>query len=86
MAKLLNKDPRLYEAERERFLRELRQFHINQRCASKTRTTGFFLRVFFKAKRQPAAQALPPGDGRPRGQAAAGRWGGQGEGERGKQP
>ena len=36
------------------------------------------LRVFFKAKRQPAAQALPPGDGRPRGQAAAGRWGGQG--------
>ena len=46
MAKLLNKDPRLYEAERERFLRELRQFHINQRCASKTRT-GFFLRVFF---------------------------------------
>lgn len=27
---------------------------------------------------QPAAQALPPGDGRPRGQAAAGGWGGQG--------
>ena len=39
MAKLLNKDPQLYEAERERFLRELRQFHLNQRWV--LRSEGF---------------------------------------------
>ena len=42
MAKLLNKDPQLYEAERERFLRELRQFHLNQRWVSRRG----FARVF----------------------------------------
>ena len=52
MAQLLNKDPRLYEAERERFLRELRQFHLNQRCAIVQMGFWRFIvaLVFFKRK------------------------------------
>jgi hypothetical protein len=30
MAKLLNKDPLQYEAEKERFLHELRTFHMHK--------------------------------------------------------
>ena len=70
MAKLLNKDPQLYAAERDRFLRELRQFHNGQRCdlhAFRGLILGFLSR-----KGQPVA-SLPPGDGAAGG--AGGGWG-----------
>ena len=52
MAKLLNKDPQLYEAERQRFLRELRLFHNNQRCDMRNADGGFspFIWVFLSER------------------------------------
>ena len=69
MAKLLNKDPQLYAAERDRFLRELRQFHNGQRCDPRV-FRGLIL-GFLSRKGQPVA-SLPPGDGAAGG--AGGGW------------
>ena len=83
MAKLLNKDPQLYAAERDRFLRELRQFHNGQRCDPRV-FWGLIL-GFFKPQRGSRSRRCRQVMARPRGQAAAGPRLGP-RGERGKQP